>query len=86
MDKHSERILEIRRKAGNDNTVCPLCGRAPYSPFREYDKQGKVVAGCVDAIHTGRLASPSESNFWHNRLEARAIRKSELDHLMTIKN
>src|SRR6185436_6395272 len=54
---------------------CPTCCRAPESPLRRYDKRGKVVEGCVDGFHSGKLVSPSESAHWHNRKESKAIRK-----------
>lgn len=78
----SERILSIRAKAGNPNTVCPTCGRAPSNPFRSYDGHGNVIHGCVDAIHTGHLVTPSESARWHAR--GKEIRKNELNHLRSL--
>lgn len=73
----SEKILSIRAKAGNDNKTCPTCGRKPASPFRVY-LGNRVNAGCVDAIHTGRLTPISECNRWHLRPRAKEIRKNEL--------
>lgn len=54
--------------------TCPTCGNSIYSPFRIYDKHGKVVQGCVDESHTGHLVTPSESARFHNRPEAKKIR------------
>lgn len=54
--------------------ACHTCGRADDSPYRVYDDHGKVVAGCVDECHTGRLITPSESARWHARPEAKRIR------------
>lgn len=33
-----------------------------------------ITAGCVDACHTDRLVTPSESARWHGRSEAKRIR------------
>jgi hypothetical protein len=73
----SEKILSIRAKAGNPNTICPTCGHKPEAPFRSY-VGNKINAGCVDAIHTGRLTPISECNRWHLRPQAKEIRKIEL--------
>ena len=56
--------------------ICAICGRADYAPFRVYDAHGGVINGCVDAVHTGRLVTPSESARWHNRPAAKLIRKA----------
>lgn len=55
---------------------CPTCTRSAHSPFRTFDVHGKVVAGCVDHFHTGHLAPISESNRWHGRPAAAAIRRA----------
>jgi hypothetical protein len=57
-----------------DKITCNTCTRADHSPFREYDAFGKVINGCVDACHTDKLVSPSESSWWHSRKEAVKIR------------
>jgi len=54
--------------------TCPICTRPGYAPYRVYDKYGKVLQGCVDSFHDGRLVQPSESYYWHNRQEAKTIR------------
>lgn len=64
----------IYLSAANQRGLCPTCGRANHSPYRTYDSRGKVTAGCVDEFHTGHLIPISESNFWHNRKEAKKIR------------
>jgi hypothetical protein len=56
--------------------TCNICCRRPESPWRTYDERGKVINGCVDACHSGRLVTPSESASWHARKEAKAIRKA----------
>jgi len=56
--------------------TCNTCTRGAASPFRVYDERGRVVEGCVDDFHTGHLVTPSESARWHNRSEAKAIRRS----------
>lgn len=81
----SEKILAIRAKAGNENKECPTCTRAPGDPFRRHDETGKIIMGCIDAIHTGKLPVPSETNFWHMRKEALDIRRRELKRLKQIK-
>ena len=67
---------ENLRESANLPTQCPTCTRDPYSPYRVYDPHGKVVVGCVDACHAGKLVTPSESAFWHNRVEAKKIRRA----------
>lgn len=59
--------------------ICPICGRAPYSPFRTWHADGKVLAGCVDHFHNGHLQRASVSSHWHSRPEARRIRASLKD-------
>lgn len=54
--------------------TCPTCGKPPGAPFRVYDKEGKVISGCVDEFHTGHIAAPSESGRWHVRPHARKVR------------
>lgn len=54
--------------------LCPTCTRPDHSPYRVYDARGKVTSGCVDACHTGRLITPSESAMWHARPAAKQIR------------
>jgi len=80
-DTTSAKILAIRAKAGNPNTICPTCGRKPENPFRRTDLRGKTIYGCIDAIHTGRLVCPSESNRWHLRPEAKQLRRETLKSL-----
>lgn len=47
--------------------------------FADSANGGTIVAGCVDAIHTGHLSSPSNSADWHTNGEV--IRKAELARL-----
>jgi len=56
-------------------TTCNTCGKPDHSPYRVYDDHGHVINGCVDACHTDRLVSPSASNSWHYRPEAKDIRR-----------
>lgn len=58
----------------SQQTRCNTCTRPDHSPFRVYDQWGHVVAGCVDACHTGRLVTPSASASWYHRPQAKAIR------------
>lgn len=80
MKNTSAKILAIRAKAGNPNTTCPTCGKRPAAPFRVFSGS-RVLYGCVDAIHTGQLVYPSESNRWHHRKEAKELRQKELSSL-----
>lgn len=75
-----QKILAIRFRAGNANVTCPTCCRHAAAPYRRHDVYGKVSEGCVDAIHGGHVYG--ESARWHNRNEAKAIRKSELANLV----
>jgi hypothetical protein len=54
---------------------CPTCGNAAYSPFRRFLANGSVDCGCIDGFHTGHLQQISESNRWHNRPEAKKLRR-----------
>jgi hypothetical protein len=54
--------------------LCQSCNRAASSPFRAVNAEGRITLGCVDHFHTGHLVTPSESNFWHCRPEAKKIR------------
>jgi len=53
---------------------CRICGNDVAKPFRVFDANGKVLNGCVFKDHDGHLVPASESSFWHNRKEAKAIR------------
>lgn len=57
--------------------TCNTCCRPFASPFRIFDVRGKVTHGCVDECHTGHLVPISESSFWHNRREAKALRRAQ---------
>jgi hypothetical protein len=76
----SEKINDIRRKAGNPLTQCPTCCRAPESPFRVFEG-GRVINGCIDPIHTGHLPAISESNRWHLSAFAKRWRSQMLGGL-----
>lgn len=87
-DKTSEKINSIRVAAllslgAEPHAKCPTCGRDGGSPFRQHDDRGKVTLGCVDAFHTGRYLI-GESSWWHNRPEAKALRRAELAHLKSL--
>ncbi len=64
----------ISYESNRQTAVCTTCGRSDDSPYRVYDAHGKVIIGCVDDCHTGRLVAISESNRWHRRPEAKRIR------------
>lgn len=57
----------------NDNR-CPACCGAPAKPYRHY-VDGKIREGCIHDFHTGHLVTPSASQDWHNRKEARDWRR-----------
>lgn len=84
-DRTSEKINEIRLANGWKGDHCPTCTRSPHNPYRRYDNRGKVLEGCVDACHEGKLVTPSESARWHSRKEAKDIRRAELKSLQGIK-
>ncbi len=76
-DAVSAKILSIRTNAGNPGVSCPTCGRNASGPYRRWDQAtGRVVEGCVDAFHTGKLYGESEA--WHSRKVAVAIRRETL--------
>jgi len=79
----SQKIMKIRLAAGGSATTCPTCTRPAENPYRRWDASGRIIEGCVDAIHTGKLVPISSSNGWHMRKKAIAIRRSELDALMS---
>ena len=57
-----------------ENATCKVCCRPIGMPYRVYDGNGRVIHGCIDDSHTGKLIVPSESSFWHNRRDAKIIR------------
>lgn len=54
--------------------LCPICCAPAHSPFRMW-KGDKIVGGCVDAFHDGALVVPSQSASFHNRPDAKEIRR-----------
>lgn len=58
---------------------CNTCGRPSSAPFRRFDKSGKLTEGCIDAAHTGHVYG--ESLRWHNRPEAKKMRKDAVERL-----
>jgi len=66
----------LERRQTMTDKICVICGRPDYSPFRVFDAKGFVINGCVDAVHTGRLVTASESARWHNRPAAKLVRKA----------
>lgn len=81
-DATCKKILAIRARAGNTCATCPTCTRTAAGPFRRLDDRGAVVAGCVDATHAGHLYGASLE--WHNRTQAKQIRKAELTRLLAL--
>ena len=55
--------------------TCRICTKPVDSPYRVYDERGHVIQGCVAPDHTGHLIAISASAQWHNRPEAKQIRK-----------
>lgn len=89
MDAVSEKINRLRKEARGNSGLreldqCPSCTRDKYSPFRQYDKHGKVLLGCIDPYHSGHLSTLSESSRWHNSKMAQAWRRAELKQLETL--
>lgn len=78
-EKVSAEINSIRAAAGWDGKTCTTCCRDVGSPARVYDERGRVVQGCIDSSHEGRLIA--ESSRWHHRPEALAMRRAERDKL-----
>lgn len=70
---HSRKVVAKRIANGGDPERCPTCGQHPDRPHRRI-VNGKIVEGCVDHSHAGRLVTPSASADWHNRPDARTIR------------
>lgn len=67
-----DRAMEIIERT---RLTCSTCGKGRSNPYRNY-VNGKIEAGCVDGFHTGHLVPISQSSDWHNRREARNIRKA----------
>lgn len=64
--------------------ICRTCLRPLSAPFRSWGQGGSIVSGCVAADHDGHLVGISESNRWHNRPEARKIRRDEVRRLRAL--
>lgn len=60
--------------------TCPTCTNSAVAPYRRYEGS-RVVEGCIDSFHDGKLVSPSESFSWHNRKPAREWRKAQAIHM-----
>lgn len=60
----------------NGQTLCGTCCRPVVSPARRI-VDGKIVEGCVSEAHTGQLPAMSETARWHNRPEAKKIRRGQ---------
>jgi len=52
---------------------CTTCCRTAAAPYRRV-VDGRIVEGCVDAIHTGHLIGGSRD--WHETLAAYQIREN----------
>ena len=61
---------------------CSTCTRDPGAPFRRHDTHGKITEGCIDECHTGHVYG--ESAAWHNRAQAKKLRKETKDRLKRI--
>lgn len=64
--------------------TCTFCNKPAGAPFRTWDKNGKIVHGCVADFHTGHLPELSETNRWHLRKEAKEIRRKNAKHLKSL--
>lgn len=61
--------------------TCNTCGNPVAAPYRAYDWRGNITHGCVDASHDEHLQPLSESARWHNRPEAKALRRAVGKHI-----
>jgi hypothetical protein len=62
--------------ATNSSLRCPTCGRPPANPFRiRSSRDGRIIAGCVDAFHGGHL--DGDSLAWHETSLARHWRAAK---------
>ena len=75
----SSETNRIRLVNGWTGVTCTTCCRPVQTPYRRHDQGGKVVQGCVDSSHEGHVFG--ESGRWHNRPEAKLIRKQTLASL-----
>jgi hypothetical protein len=73
---------QIEMNAKREN--CPTCGKGAYNPFRLHGTDGKIVAGCIDAFHDGKLVPISTSAEWHNRKQAKEMRAESLKRLYNV--
>jgi hypothetical protein len=80
--------MNIRRQAiralgVEESGLCPLCMKSYAEPFRSYDDQGKVNAGCVDACHSKPLVGlDTPAAHWQFRKEAQKVRENYLHFLI----
>ncbi len=70
------KINAIRAAAGNPMVQCPTCTHAALAPYIR-SVGGKVVEGCIDAFHNAASIGPA-ARAWHDRPEAREIRRNTL--------
>lgn len=63
--------------------TCRTCCKPLAAPYRVYDERGRAIQGCVAVDHDGHIHG-YESVRWHNRTEAKAIRRATAQHLRTI--
>lgn len=68
------KLPPLNRRRRNPAELCRTCGRPAGSPYRAFDKTGRIERGCVDAIHTGQVYG--ESARFHNSAFARKARKA----------
>jgi hypothetical protein len=54
---------------------CPTCLRPVNNPYRRI-VDGRIVEGCIDDTHTGRIPAASNTGAWHNRPVAKAHRRA----------
>lgn len=83
-EKSRKVSAEIALLRGFDGKRCPDCGGSPANPYRVYGDFGKVINGCVGFAHEGSLIPISESNWWHYRDPAIAMRLAELKDLKSL--
>lgn len=58
-----------------ENTKCPICGKSVETPYRRV-VSGVIIEGCISKFHNAAFECVvSNSSDWHNRKEAKKLRK-----------
>ena len=62
-------MTETKTEQTTCDTICNICGHVANYPYRSYNQDGKIVAGCIDSVHTDFL-STAKDIAWHYRTNA----------------